>query len=118
MSRKTMRQAASRIAEHAARHQLRRVEVVLHGGEPLLAGMEAIEYCATTLRAEIGCDTETPIQLQTNGVRLSSEYLRMLQRHEIRVGVSIDGDLVAHDRHRRRVGGPPPNDVRWIAVHD
>src|SRR5262249_15228527 len=38
MSRETLRLAADRIAEHAARHRLSRVGVVLHGGEPLLAG--------------------------------------------------------------------------------
>ena len=31
-------QAARRIADHAAAHGCRLVQVVLHGGEPLLAG--------------------------------------------------------------------------------
>jgi uncharacterized protein len=36
-----LRQTAQRIAEHAAEHDLGRVEVVLHGGEPLLAGFDS-----------------------------------------------------------------------------
>src|ERR1700751_309693 len=35
-------QAARRIAEHAAAHALPEVQVVLHGGEPLLAGRERL----------------------------------------------------------------------------
>src|SRR3569833_501380 len=38
MSPDVVRRTAERIGEHAARHDLDRVSVVLHGGEPLLAG--------------------------------------------------------------------------------
>lgn len=34
----TVSRVAARIAEHDKAHELSRVEVVLHGGEPLLAG--------------------------------------------------------------------------------
>lgn len=42
MSGPTLRAAAKRIAEHAAAHGLRRVRIVLHGGEPLLLGREGL----------------------------------------------------------------------------
>ena len=105
MSRETMRCTARRIAEHAEAHGLPRVDVVLHGGEPLLAGTENIEYCVTTLRNTVGDHVETAVQLQTNGVRLTTDHLRSFRRHGIRVGVSLDGDATAHDRHRRGRGG-------------
>jgi uncharacterized protein len=105
MSRATMRDTAARIAEHATTHGLRKVDVVLHGGEPLLAGKDDVEYCVTTLRAAAGDDVETAIALQTNGVRLDAEFLRLFARHGVRVGVSLDGDTAAHDRHRRHANG-------------
>jgi uncharacterized protein len=105
MSRETMRHTAKRIAEHAEAHHLSRVDVVLHGGEPLLARREDIEYCVTTLGSTVGGHVETTVQLQTNGVRLDTDHLRSFLRQGIRVGVSLDGDATAHDRHRRHRDG-------------
>lgn len=104
MSRTTMRDTARRIAEHATAHGLRAVDIVLHGGEPLLAGKADVEYCVTALRSALG-DVEATISVQTNGVRLDAEFLRVFARHGVRVGVSLDGDATAHDRHRLRANG-------------
>ena len=41
-------QAARRIAEHAAAHGLPSVQVILHGGEPLLAGPARLRRIATS----------------------------------------------------------------------
>src|SRR5215475_3140531 len=49
MSRDTIDLAARRIAEHAQRHSLPSVTVILHGGEPLMAGAELIDHIATTV---------------------------------------------------------------------
>src|SRR5262245_24739399 len=48
MSSETVQQAAVRIGEHAKAHRLTRVDVVLHGGEPLLAGIGHIAFTAAT----------------------------------------------------------------------
>jgi uncharacterized protein len=100
-----MVRAAERIAEHATAHQLPHVDVVLHGGEPLLAGLTGLEFCLDTLRSVTGAVTTVGLHLQTNGVRLDTKMLRLFARHRVRVGVSIDGDREAHDRHRVRANG-------------
>jgi uncharacterized protein len=105
MSRETVFRTMARIAEHVRTHELPSIEVVLHGGEPLLAGKANIEYCVTTLKNAVGDHVETVVKLQTNGVRLDADYLRMFLRHGIRVGVSLDGGAAAHDRHRRHPDG-------------
>ena len=46
--------AAARIAEHVRRHGIDRIQVILHGGEPLLAGVEAISYVAARVREAVG----------------------------------------------------------------
>lgn len=43
--------------------------------------------------------------LQTNGALLSERMLNVLLDHDIGVGVSVDGDRVANDRHRRNSRG-------------
>lgn len=97
--------AAARIVEHARRHELPSVEVILHGGEPLLAGPHGVERCACTLRAAGGGDVRVDLRVQTNGSMLDEPMLRVLVEHDVRVGVSIDGDQRAHDRHRLHPSG-------------
>lgn len=77
---------ATRIAEHVKTHELSRVEVVLHGGEPHLAGVAG-------LRA-------------------------ILAGHGVGVGISLDGDWTANDRHRKYRDGRSSYDavVRGIRL--
>lgn len=53
MSRAVADQAVRRIGEHARQHGLPSVDVILHGGEPLLAGPEWLAELAGSLRAEV-----------------------------------------------------------------
>ena len=105
MSRRTVEQAAVRIAEHVAAHRIPAVGVALHGGEPLLAGLAEIEHCVRTIRRATGHLTDLRFTLQTNGMRLDRPTVAALRALRVRVGVSLDGDPAAHDRHRRRRDG-------------
>jgi uncharacterized protein len=106
MSPETADRLIRRIVEHVDRHRLRRVRVILHGGEPLLAGPEPIARFAGTIRRRLGAVGATAqLVVQSNGVPLDTALLDVLARHDIKVGLSLDGDRVAHDRHRRRPDG-------------
>jgi uncharacterized protein len=100
MSRVTIDHAVRRIAEHVTAHGVAAPTVVLHGGEPLLAGADMIGYVAGELRRTL---PEPDLRIQTNGVRLTDDVLDVLAAHRVRVGVSLDGAAEHHDRHRRRV---------------
>lgn len=105
MSRPAVDRVGARIAEHATAHGLPGVQVVLHGGEPLLAGADLIGYVAGTLRRQLPADVGLDLRIQTNAVRLTAAVLDVLAAYGIRVGVSLDGDRAANDRHRRRADG-------------
>ncbi|MEX5634918.1 FxsB family cyclophane-forming radical SAM/SPASM peptide maturase [Parafrankia sp. FMc2] len=105
MSRETMAAAVRRIAEHAREHGLPLVRVVLHGGEPLLAGKEYIGHLAAVFRAALPPGVTVQFSIQTNGVLLSESFLRLFLEHGIRVGVSLDGTSAVHDRHRVHADG-------------
>jgi uncharacterized protein len=100
MSPQVAGHAANRIAEHARRHRLDRVRVVLHGGEPLLCSADDLAATVTAIRAAAH-GTSVEMRLQTNGLRLDDTYLRRFDELGVTVGVSLDGDAQAHDRHRR-----------------
>ncbi|WP_127500975.1 FxsB family cyclophane-forming radical SAM/SPASM peptide maturase [Actinoplanes solisilvae] len=101
----TVRAAAARIAQHAARHDLARVSVVLHGGEPLLLGPRRLRAVLTELRATIGPVCDLDLRMQTNGVRLDEPVGELLLEFGVRAGVSLDGGRAENDRHRRYRNG-------------
>jgi uncharacterized protein len=92
---------ARRIAEHVRGNGLERVRVILHGGEPLLAGPEVVAgFCSSVREALDGSGAVLELAVQSNGLLLSEAMLDVLALHGVTVGVSLDGDREAHDRHR------------------
>jgi len=105
MSRATIDLIALRIAEHAEAHGIRDVEIILHGGEPLLAGAELISYLVGAIRAELGQTKRAHISVQTNGLQLDGMFLDLFDSLDVMIGLSLDGDQVMHNRHRRYANG-------------
>ncbi|MDF5755843.1 FxsB family cyclophane-forming radical SAM/SPASM peptide maturase [Spongiactinospora sp. TRM90649] len=105
MSLAVAARAAARIAEHAARHRLPSVHVVLHGGEPLLCPPAHLAGLVAEIRRAVAPPTRVAVSAQTNGVRLDETYLRLFAELRVAVGVSLDGTARVHDRHRRTAGG-------------
>lgn len=101
----TVRQAAHRIGEHAGQHELGQVHIVLHGGEPLLLGYDGLLEVITVLRSVIDPVTGLDLRVHTNGVLLDERLCSLFAEYDVRVGVSLDGDQSANDRHRRFVTG-------------
>jgi uncharacterized protein len=96
---------AQRIAEHAAEHGLRTVRVVLHGGEPLPAGRALLRRVVTELHAALRGISRLDLRVHTNGVLLDEGFCELFAEHGVKVGISIDGDRAANDRHRRYMDG-------------
>ena len=105
LSLDTARTAAARIADHARTHQLPVIDVVFHGGEPLLVGLD---HATQLLR--IFADALTPVTrprfaVQTNATLITPGWLALFERYAVTVGVSLDGPPAANDRHRRTITG-------------
>ena len=95
--------AVERVAEHAQRHRLDRVEVILHGGEPLLAGAPWLARVVEAFRERV--PAQVNVVMQTNGTLLTEPVLDTLSKLGVSVGVSLDGDAEATARHRRYPNG-------------
>lgn len=101
ISPETVAKAAERIAEHARDHRLPEVRVILHGGEPLLAGAVRLASIARDLRRAIEAVCRLDLRIHTNGVRLDAELCELFLAERVLVGISLDGDRAANDLHRR-----------------
>lgn len=98
---------ASRIAEHARAHALPDVAVVLHGGEPLLAGADTLARFTSRVRERVPAACTVHATVQTNATLLTEKRLTVLSAAGIRVGVSLDGGTAAHNRRRVDHTGRP-----------
>ena len=77
-----------------------RLQISFFGGEPLLEA-ELIDVIATRAR-ELAEATEktTILSMTTNGTLLTESNLDLIERHDIKLAVSIDGDREAHGSAR------------------
>lgn len=101
MSDETVKAFANNLADYVAVANLEGVTVLLHGGEPLLAGEERIlHFCNTVRKALKPHGTSLEFAMQTNGVLLTPRWMEVLGHLGITFGVSLDGDQAENDRHR------------------
>lgn len=105
MSEDTLLRTVRRIAEHVTAHDVTTIRLVLHGGEPLLAGSDILESAVLAVRSAVGSRATVLATVQTNGTRIDSALLDACARVGLQVGVSLDGDPAGNDRHRRYPNG-------------
>lgn len=108
MSRATAAAVGRRIAEHAGENGLDAVRVIMHGGEPLLVGVERLREIIEAVRKPLLALERPPrldLRIHTNGVQLDERFCDLFAEYQVKVGVSLDGDAAANDRHRRYANG-------------
>jgi uncharacterized protein len=76
MSMDVARHTALRIGEHARDHQTPNVALILHGGEPLLAGRELISELVCATHAAVGPGVAAPFRHLFSGLLLCTVDLR------------------------------------------
>lgn len=101
MSVETMAHLATRIGEHAKSHGLTQVRAILHGGEPLLCGPEHLNALIFALQSGLDGACDLDLRIHTNGVLLDRRFCDLFRTYGVKVGLSLDGDRLANDRHRR-----------------
>lgn len=93
----------SALAESGAR----RVEFVWHGGEATLlpiAYYRAVVWLQEQFRQP---GQVVGNSVQTNGTRLTDEWIDFLRTYQVGVGISLDGPPEVHDSRRRDIAGRP-----------
>ncbi|MCX5360043.1 FxsB family radical SAM/SPASM domain protein [Streptomyces sp. NBC_00124] len=100
VSPKVIRRTAARIAEHSATHGLDSLQVNLHGGEPLLAGVDTLVDYVAEVREAVGPGCAVEASVQTNGTLLTEDTVGRLAAAGVRIGVSLDGGTPWLNRHR------------------
>ena len=76
-----------------------------HAGEPLALPVSFYDEASRRIQAALERHPERDIaihqSIQTNGTLIDQQWCECFQRHQISVGVSLDGPAFLHDAHRR-----------------
>ena len=98
--------------------KLQQINVVMHGGEPLLLKKPRFDALCRSLRETLDPLVDLRLSVQTNGVLIDDEWVEIFTHRKVKVGVSIDGKKEQHDRHRpdKRGRGSYDGAVRGLRV--
>jgi uncharacterized protein len=80
------------------------LSVVWHAGEPLVMPVSFYEEAITYMRSMLA-PADLSFSLQTNGTLINDDWCEKFIKHNISVGVSIDGPSAYHNMHRRHRNG-------------
>jgi uncharacterized protein len=90
-----------RLREHIKTYSIREFSMLLHGGEPLLFGIDRFRELIVNLRIieeELKCGFD--ISITTNGTLIDGDWARVFAENRIAVSVSLDGPASLNDAHR------------------
>lgn len=117
MSERVLGQLLQRVEAQIAAFSLPSFLIILHGGEPLLWGVQQFERIAAGCRlasARTGC--EISLAVTTNGVLIDDRWLDCFESNNISVTISIDGPAHIHDIHRRTFQGGETHELAERAL--
>ena len=100
MSEATARAVAVFLRRGVQEHRIEHLFIGLHGGEPTLLPKARFDQICTILRDALADVTTVHFAMQTNGTLLDDEWIELLAKHHVMVGVSIDGPPHIHDAAR------------------
>lgn len=102
MSRETIRRFLLRVREHHAAHpELKQTQFNFHGGEPLLAGVEVMQYFVDQAKEILDpLGIAIRFTVQTNGILINEEFCRFFYDNDFVVGISLDGPQAVNDANR------------------
>lgn len=81
------------------------ITIVWHAGEPLVLPPTYYEEAFAELAQALGPGVQVTHAMQTNATLIEDVWCRFFARHRVAVGVSVDGPVALHDRHRRTRSG-------------
>jgi len=98
MSEEIFGHLLTRIEEYCDRRPGREMYISFHGGEPMLIGPRQFDRLVGMAVEKL--KDRVSLGMQTNGTLVDDEWIEVLKRHNLRVGVSLDGPPEIHDLSR------------------
>ena len=76
-----------------------------HAGEPLAVPVSWYEQAFEIINRFPGAKEKVMHSFQTNGTLIDDRWCEFIKKHDVSIGLSIDGPEFIHDRHRKTRSG-------------
>lgn len=100
MSLSTIERVISEYMKTAVADNHQNINLVWHGGEPLLVGLDFFKKCIEIEKRYAKSRIKINNYIQTNGVLVDEKWAKFFKENGFSVGVSIDGPRKVNDLHR------------------
>jgi len=101
----TVTRLGQRIHEYCEDAGISTLNVVMHGGEPLMLGPKRLAAFLTSLR-QSAAPAKIRYNLQTNGTLITRDICDVLCAHDVSVGISLDGGAEPNSKRVTLKGEP------------
>lgn len=77
------------------------LEIIFHGGEPMLQKASDFDEMCKIFRTKISnLQINLRFAIQTNATLITPQWLELFEKHDVSIGISIDGPKEYNDRYR------------------
>ena len=111
MSEETVQAFSNRLKEYAIDEGIKKINIIFHGGEPLMCGEKKLISFVDLITIILGKNINLQFSLQTNGTLITESFLNECVKRNIGISLSIDGNKSVHDKHRKYKNGKGSHDV-------
>lgn len=98
------REKVLKIAEYLKRGcedlNITELNFIFHGGEPLIYSKINFDWMCTLFSETFPSTVTVRFSLQTNGTLIDKKWAELLLKHDVGVGISLDGPEIYNDKYR------------------
>jgi len=99
------------LGDYARTKQMESIDILFHGGEPLLLRPRYLEQAVQLISSNLPSNCHPIFSLQSNGSLLNKKFVELFCKYNISISISIDGGRIAQDRHRIFANGQSSFDI-------
>ena len=96
----TVKSVASFLRNGAIDLELDKVTLEFHGGEPLMLRRETFEEICNIFTDALHDLVDISFVMQTNAMLINDKWVELFVKHDIGIGISLDGTKEYHDKYR------------------
>jgi len=99
MAQNVAKMLGQRMAAHSDQNNGIKLSAIIHGGEPLSLRPDIFKQIISEMKNETST-RNVSFGVQTNGTRITNEYLHILDELGMQIGISLDGNNAFANRYR------------------
>jgi uncharacterized protein len=100
ISKTTIDKTVNFILDSISEIEIDEIQIVFHGGEPLLQKKRDFDYACIEFSRELSGLVKLNFCVQTNGMLIDEEWISLFSKHDVAVGISLDGNKIINDKNR------------------